>query len=160
MELAVRMLRDCLRTLEFEPLIVASGRGYHVWCRLVEPVENNRLYDFMLRAAVRALGAFQRQGYDHNTIKFSFYPDVRVHNIVSLRLFGSDHAKNKVFSHVFTPDGLLDEAASWNYFEDFLENKKVSATKFAAACEALADLENPAQSFRPQREEETRGRSR
>ena len=42
MELAVRMLRDCLRNLEFEPLIVASGRGYHVWCRLEQAADNKR----------------------------------------------------------------------------------------------------------------------
>jgi len=145
MELAVRMLRDCLRNLEFEPLIVASGRGYHVWCRLEQAADNNLLHGFMLRAAVQALMAFQGKGYDHNLIKFSFYPDLRVHDLVSLRLFGSDHARNKAFSRVFTPEGLLSEAASWNYFEDFMENKKVSATKFAAACEALGALETPAQ---------------
>jgi hypothetical protein len=138
MDLAVRSLRNGLRELGCEPLILASGRGFHVWGRLDQPVENGRLYRFMLQAAVRALLGFRERGYDHHKIKFNFYPDVRVHDVVSLRLFGSDHAKNRVFSHVFTPEGLLDESASWTYFEDFLRTKTMTAAAFAAASDTLA----------------------
>ena len=140
MNLALHTLRNCLQGLGCEPLIVASGRGYHVWCRLDEPVENSRLYGFMLRAAVQALMAFHGTAYDHQTIKFNFYPDVNVHNVVSLRLFGSDHAKNKVFSRVLTPDRLLGEAASWDYFGDFLRNKAIPPARFTAAFNALPAL--------------------
>jgi len=103
-------------------------------------VANDQLYGFMLRAAVRALLAFQGSGYDHKTIKFNFYPDVKVHDVVSLRLFGSDHAKNKVFSRVLTPGGLLGEAASWEFFEDFLRNRTIPRDTFTAACRALPPL--------------------
>jgi len=88
MDLAVRSLGACLRDLGCEPLVVASGRGYHVWCRVDAPVDNDRLYGFMLRCAVRALMAFHGSGYDHRQIKLNFYPDVKAHNVVSLRLFG------------------------------------------------------------------------
>jgi hypothetical protein len=139
MNLAVGALGRCLRDLGCEPLILASGRGFHVWCRLEAPAANDRLYGFMLHAAARALLAFHDSGYDHRQIKFNFYPDVKAHNVVSLRLFGSEHAKNKVFSHVLTPGGLLGEADSWKYFEDFLRNKTMSLSKFAAAAGALAE---------------------
>jgi hypothetical protein len=138
--LALRGLRDCLVDRGLMPLIVASGRGYHVWCRLNEPVDNNRLYQFMLRAAVHALLPFHGRGYDHKAVKFNFYPDIKAHNVVSLRLFGSDHAKNKVFSRVLTPDRLLGEAASWDYFGDFLRNKAIPSAKFTAAFNALPAL--------------------
>jgi hypothetical protein len=38
---------------------------------------------------------------------------------------------------VLTPKGLLDEAASWKYFEHFVSNETVSATKFRAAFDEL-----------------------
>ena len=82
--------------------------------------------------------AFHGSGYDHRQIKLNFYPDVKAHNVVSLRLFGSEHAKNKVFSHVLTSDGLLGEAASWEYFESFLRNKTISTARFAEASSAVA----------------------
>jgi hypothetical protein len=133
MSLALEALRECLLGLGCEPLIVASGRGYHVWLRLDEPVENSMLYNFMLRAAARALLPLLTGGYDHHAIKLSFYPDIKISDMVSLRLFGSEHAKNRVFSHVLTPDGLLDEAASWKYFEHFVRNKTTSMATFRSA---------------------------
>jgi hypothetical protein len=138
MELAVGGLESCLRDLGCGSLIVASGRGYHVWGRLEAPVLNDRLYGFMLRAAARALLGFQDRGYDYREIKFNFYPDVRATNVVSLRLFGSEHVRNKVFSHVFTSGGLLGEADSWAAFEDFIRNRTISLPGFAAADSSLA----------------------
>jgi hypothetical protein len=91
----------------------------------------------MVRTAARAVLALRIGGYDHQIIKFSFYPDIQVNDVVSLRLFGSEHAKNKVFSHVFTPEGLLDEADSWKYFEHFLRNKTTSAATFRSALHEL-----------------------
>jgi hypothetical protein len=136
MTLAVRALEAELKRLHCEPLTVASGRGYHVWCRLEAQVENTRLSSFMLNVAVRALMSFHQSGYDHQTVKFNFYPDPRIINTVSLRLFGSEHAKNKTFSHVLGPDGLLDERASWKMFEDFLTAKTITLREFHEA-EAL-----------------------
>lgn len=137
MGLAVRAFERVWRELGVTPLIVASGRGYHVWGRLDGPVANERLYEFMVRAAVRAMGAFHGTGYDHHTVKLNFYPDLRAHNVVSLRLFGSEHAKNKVFSNVWTPEGLLSEEESWAYFEDFVRSGAISPETLGAAIEAL-----------------------
>lgn len=137
MSLALEALSKCLLDLGCEPLIIASGRGYHVWLRLGEPVQNNLLYDFMVRAAARALLALQTSGYDYHAIKFSFYPDIKVNHGVSLRLFGTEHAKNKTFSHVFTPNGLLDEASSWKYFEHFVRDRATSTATFRSALDEL-----------------------
>lgn len=139
MNLALGALRKCLQDLACETLIIASGRGYHVWLRLDEPVENELLYSLMLRAAAHALLPLRTGGYDHHAIKFSFYPDIKVNDVVSLRLFGSEHARNKVFSRVLTPEGLLDEAASWKYFEHFVRNKTMSKAKFKAALDELLE---------------------
>jgi len=133
MELAVRLLRDILTGLGCEPLVVASGRGYHLWCRLAGRVENGKLYDLMLRAMARTLYGLHQEGLDHNKIKANFYPDPRIQNTVSLRLFGSEHTKNKVFSRVFTGDALLDEEASWSAFENHMNCKTMDERAFHAA---------------------------
>lgn len=138
MTLAVDALRSCLAAAGCEPLVVASGRGFHVWGRLDSPVPNARLHDFMLRAAARALLAVHEAGRDHRELKVNFYPDVRIANVVSLRLFGSIHAKTRVFSHVTARDGtLLDEAASWRAFEEFISRQTLSSTAFEAAHRSL-----------------------
>jgi hypothetical protein len=140
MELAVRVLAEKLRGLGCEPLVVASGRGYHLWGRLDGAVANERLYDFMLRSAVATAAELHRRGYDHHRVKFNFYPDPRTRDVVSLRLFGTRHAKNQVFSRILTPDGLLEEGASWEYFADYLKHKTIGVARFAAAGRSLLDL--------------------
>jgi hypothetical protein len=137
MELAIRSLRDLLGEAGCEPLVIASGRGYHAWCRLDARVSNERLYKLMVHVAARALERLQRTGHDPNKIKFNFYPDVRSYDIVSLRLFGSDHAKNKVFSRILTIDGLADEKRSWDCFEKYLASHTISVATFAKAHDAL-----------------------
>lgn len=137
MSLALETLRTCLVGFGCEPLIIASGRGYHVGLRLDELVDNTLLYSFMVQTAARALLPLRIGGYDHKTVKFSFYPDIQVNDVVSLRLFGSEHAKNKVFGYVVTSEGLLDEADSWKYFEHFLRNKTTSTATFRSALDEL-----------------------
>jgi len=137
MSSALDTLRTCLLGLGCEPLIVASGRGYHVWLRLDEPMENTLLYEFMIATAARALLPLLARGDNHRAVKFSFYPDINVIDAVSLRLFGTEHAKNKTFSHVFTPNGLLDEDDSWKYFEHFVRNKTTPAATIKSALDEL-----------------------
>jgi hypothetical protein len=137
MKLAMSLLRERLTALGCEPLVVASGRGYHLWCRLASAVENKRLHDFMLRLVAMALAGLHGKGLDYNNIKANFYPDPRIRNTVSLRLFGSDHARNKVFSRVLAQDVLLDEAASWDAFEHHLRHKTIAAGQFDAACKEV-----------------------
>lgn len=137
MELAIRSLRDLLREAACEPLVLASGRGYHAWCRLGARVGNERLYKLMVHVAARTLETLQGKGYDPRKVKFNFYPDVRSYDIVSLRLFGSDHAKNRVFSRILTVDGLVDEKRSWDYFEKYLTSNTISEATFTKAHDAL-----------------------
>ena len=133
MEVAVRELGGHLRGLGCDPLIVASGRGYHVWGRLEAAVANGPLHDFMLRCGAATAAGLHRRGHDHHQIKFNFYPDPRIHHVVSLRLFGSRHVKNKVFSRVLAPQGLLDKTASWEFFADYLKNRTIALARFQAA---------------------------
>jgi hypothetical protein len=137
MELAVRLLTEHLGRLGCQPLVIASGRGYHLWCRLEGAVENDRLYSFMIRSAAKVTAALHEKGHDYNRIKINLYPDRRIRDIVSLRLFGSDHAKNKVFSRILGQDGLLDEEASWVRFEDYLRNNTIPLERFEEAYEAM-----------------------
>ena len=137
MQLAVRLLREHLIRLGCEPLVIASGRGYHLWCRLAAAVENGKIHNFMLRSMAVTLAGLHAQGHDYNQIKANFYPEPRVRNAVSLRLFGSDHARNRIFSCVLGQDGLLDEAASWNAFEDHLGHKTIAEEDFHKACAAM-----------------------
>ena len=136
-KLAVGLLREHLTQLGCEPLIIASGRGYHLWCRLTVPIENQKLHQFMLRVTAMTLAGLHQKGCDYNQIKVNFYPDPRIRSQVSLRLFGSEHARNQVFSRVYTPEGLLDEDASWDAFEDHLLHKTISEDRFQQAYEVL-----------------------
>jgi len=140
MEFAVRRLGEVLRDAGCDPLVVASGRGYHVWGRLEAPVANDRLYDLMLRAGVATAGALHRAGHDHHRVKFNFYPDPRTHHVVSLRLFGSRHARTREFSRILAAGTLLDEAASWEYFAAYLRDQTISLARFEGARASLAAL--------------------
>lgn len=132
-QLAVRALVERLNAIGCNPLVTASGRGYHVWCRLEVPIANERLYSLMLHTAAGALLTLHLQGFDTNNMKFNLYPDVRIQDRVSLRLFGSEHAKNHVFSCILNGETLLDEEASWAYFQHHVENKTVTAEVFDKA---------------------------
>jgi hypothetical protein len=133
MTLAVELLREILTEAGCEPLVIASGRGYHLWCRLAGAMENERLYQFMVRSMAKALLGLHKKGLDHNKIKANFYPDPRARNVVSLRLFGSVHVKNKVFSRVLTRGGLLEEEESWKAFEEYLSGKTIGLEGFERA---------------------------
>ncbi len=135
-QLAVRALVRRLEALDCKPLAIASGRGYHVWGRLEAPVANERLYPFLLQVAADSLMAVQQRGFDTDNVKVNLYPDVRIQDLVSLRLFGSEHAKNHVFSCILDGETLLNEEASWAYFEDHLVNKTVSRNSFDTAYRA------------------------
>jgi hypothetical protein len=126
MEIAVRELVNVLSQWGCEPLVINSGRGFHAWCRVEEAVPNGKLYEIMLRAMARAFLAVHKQGFDHQQVKANFYPDPRSKDVVSLRVFGSDHARSRLFSRVLTSAGLLDEEESWRAFEEHLRGKTIA----------------------------------
>jgi hypothetical protein len=98
---------------------------------------NGRLHEFMSQAAAATMVAVHGAGGDYRRIKINVYPDRRIRDLVSLRLFGSEHAKNNVFSRVLTPDRLLDEDGSWAAFEDHLKRKTIPVDRFNAAYDTV-----------------------
>ena len=137
MELAVTVLRDILKDAGCPPLIVASGKGFHLWCRLAATVGNDQLYNFMLRAMAKTLYALHQKAMDHSRINARFYPDPKVQDKISLRLFGSVHPNTGAFSRVLAHDGLLDEEASWSAFEEHPRLNTIGEETFANACKAM-----------------------
>jgi hypothetical protein len=149
-ELATRTLVAKLEELQCPPLVIASGRGYHVWCRLQAAVANPQLYRFMIHLGAAVLLAVRQHGLDPNRVKLNLYPDIRIQDLVSLRLFGSEHARNRVFSRVRAGNTLLDEAGSWAHFEEHLAHRTIASHVFAEACRAVAgERESGARSDRP-----------
>jgi len=140
MKMAASLLRERLMAVGCEPLVISSGRGSHLWCRLEAPVDNAQLYHFMLRAMVLTMAELHQNGCDYNKIKANFYPDPRNRDTVSLRLFGSDHARTKLFSRVSTQDGLLDEEASWSAFEFYMKSKTITTERFHEAYNQMLDI--------------------
>ena len=45
--------------------------------------------------------------------------------------------KNKVFSRILTPQGLLDETASWEFFADYVKNRTIALARFQSAHDSL-----------------------
>lgn len=133
MKPTVTFLKQHLQEYAIEPLVIESGRGYHLWCRLDQAVDNQQLFDFLLRISAKAMASLSEHGYDYNRIKFNIYPNPKTINIASLRLFGSEHIKNKIFSYVHIQDRVLDEIASWEYFSQYLDCKTISQQQFLAA---------------------------
>jgi hypothetical protein len=136
-ELAKSSLVAGLEALDCKPLVIASGRGYHIWCRLQAAIPNQRLYQFMIHTGAAALLAVQEQGLDQHKVKLNLYPDVRIQDLVSLRLFGSEHAKNHVFSRILDGTTLLDERGSWAYFERHLALRTIALATFDKAYDAV-----------------------
>lgn len=45
--------------------------------------------------------------------------------------------KNEVFSRVLTPQGLLDDSASWEFFADYLKHRTIALGRFQVAHSSL-----------------------
>jgi hypothetical protein len=133
MKPAVALLRRHLREYSIEPLVVESGRGYHLWCRLDQAADNRRLFEFLLRIAAKTMASLKEDGHDYNRIKFNMYPNPQIVRIASLRLFGSEHIKNKIFSHVHLDDRILNERDSWDYFSRYLSEETITYKHFLEA---------------------------
>jgi hypothetical protein len=133
MKPTVIYLKEQLQEYAIEPLVIESGRGYHLWCRLDQAVDNQLLFDFLLRISARTMLSLSNHGYDYNRIKFNIYPNPKTINIASLRLFGSEHIKKKVFSYVHLHNRVLDETASWEYFTQYLTCQTIGKHQFLAA---------------------------
>lgn len=129
----VQALQGFLEAHGCPPLVLASGRGYHLWCRLEASVPNERLHTFMIRMAAKTAARLQAEGLDHARLKMNLYPDRRARDVVSLRLFGSRHMKTGAFSRVLTQGVLLDEEPSWERFERHLREPACPLAAFGDA---------------------------
>ena len=136
------MLERILNDVGIEPLIYISGRGYHIWTRCNEPIENKKLFDFMKMTSCLARYMLKKNNVTENKVDIALYP-TNTTNTNSLRLFGSEHIKNKVFSRVCTKDrGVLNEYDSWVYFEEYMHNKTITKEQFEKAYKIITDTFN------------------
>lgn len=148
LKIVARFLLQNLKRLQIEPLILKSGHGYHFWCRLAAAEENGRLQAFM--KAMSDVAAFQAAagGVNISNLQCICYPRY-IPNDISIRLFGCYHTVTGYFNSVVTKigenDELLDDEASWRYFEDYIENCTISNELFGRALNAamrLAEIVN------------------
>ncbi|SDF41855.1 hypothetical protein [Sporolituus thermophilus] len=103
------------------PLMVESGRGYHIWVRLNERQDNEKIYSFSRRIASSVTYILQNQGIDMEKVFITIYPTPGYTQGYSLRLFGSRHVRTGEFSHVVLPGiGMLNENESWRYFGEYV----------------------------------------
>ncbi|MEG6584189.1 hypothetical protein [Dendrosporobacter sp. 1207_IL3150] len=139
MRTAVQVIRKYLNEVGIEPLIINSGRGYHIHTRLDKPVSNEKIQKFMISVTARTQVTIKDLGMDVAKVIFNNYPgkDTR---IGSLRLFGSDHIKNQVFSHVCTKQGVLNERDSWIYFADYINKHTITEEQLDKAIIDIEDI--------------------
>jgi hypothetical protein len=123
LQTAVKLIRNYLREFKLGPIVYASGRGYHIVVKLTEPVDNTIIIKLMKYIWLRTLVTMYRNGLDKNRISISMYPNrQKEEQTNSLRWFGSKHMKTNQFSNIVLPDGTLDEQASWQYFESYMNS--------------------------------------
>lgn len=134
LDLAVLYLRQHFGEYGMEPLVLKSGRGYHLWCRLQAPAANAALYGFMVRIVAKTMASLHMSGHDYHAVKFNMGPNPRVIDTVSLRAFGSIHARTGMFSQVVTEGETLGEQASWACLARYVGEKEISSQQFANAC--------------------------
>jgi hypothetical protein len=131
-----KILSAILLKFGVRPFIICSGHGYHFWCRLSVPVENQRLRVFM--QSVLTLSKFQMtaERLDLSRLQCICYPRVNTHD-VSIRLFGSKHTVTGRFCGVVkNPRGewaACGEEESWHCFEEFINCTPVTEQQFERA---------------------------
>lgn len=137
------IIRLCLREAGIEPLVYVSGRGYHIWVRIAEPIDNEKIYLFMLGIYYKAMRILNFNEVSTNKVNVYLYPSRKYNKLTSLRLFGSKHIKKGAFTYVGTEDTLLNIAESWAYFEDYMKNKTITKEQFEKACNLLIVPKSP-----------------
>ncbi|SDF86176.1 hypothetical protein [Sporolituus thermophilus] len=103
------------------PLMVESGRGYHIWVKLGEKQNNEKIYSFSRRIVGFVMDCLKDQNIDTEKVFITLYPTPGYTQGYSLRLFGSKHIRTGEFSRVVLPGiGILDENESWRYFGEYV----------------------------------------
>jgi len=128
LQTAVQLISKYLQEFKIRPLVYTSGRGYHIVVKLVEPLDNQIITKLMKYIWLKTFVTMYRNGLDRNKLSISMYPNRhKEEQISSLRWFGSKHMKINEFSHVITAEKTLDEPASWEYFEWYLNSSDNTA---------------------------------
>jgi len=139
-KVATLLLMQNLIKLDIYPLIIKSGRGYHMWCKIDEKIENTKLTSFMTKLKQVSIFKTKRDGFDTENVNCTQYPRANI-NDISLRIFGSSHIDTGMFSSVVTEininDKLLDISESWNYFEWYINNRTITKACFDNAYENI-----------------------
>lgn len=134
MQSTVIILRDYLRSLGMEPLIIQTGKGFHCWLRFSEPIPNRELDNFMLMAKVMTRITMKSINVDHNKVNFCRYPDNNETQSFSLRLAGSRHIRTKEFCSIIHGNGtdllVLAEEHFWQCLADHMERHTISIEHF------------------------------
>ena len=129
---------DLLNFTGIEPLVYLSGRGYHIWVRVDEPIDNELIADFMEEIRIWTKIIQKERDVDSTKVHISRYPNDNEQQTHSLRLFGSKHVKNQEFSCIRTKDGrVLDELYSWRYFNKYILDGTITKDQFMLAYDRI-----------------------
>jgi len=134
------ILTGILVTLGIKPLVVVSGRGYHIWVKLEQPIDNDRIGLFMFTVCKRITWFLEQNSLKSDSVDIGRYPHGEEKQRNSLRLFGSRHVDTLQFSNVvdygYYKDAnegwyeILNEKKSWEYFERYLMKGQISVETF------------------------------
>lgn len=134
---AARFIADTLIRLHAEPLVLKSGHGYHFWCRLEKPRDNDEIIAFLQNVLDVAVFRAAADKNDVESLQCILYPRHNADDI-SIRLFGTHHSVSgkfiSVVTEIDTEDTTLGEEDSWAYFEDYLKNKTIPDELFNYCC--------------------------
>ncbi|MDQ7092012.1 hypothetical protein REC12_00185 [Desulfosporosinus sp. PR] len=131
-----------LQKFNIVPLVIKSGHGYHLWCRLSSAVKNETLRQFTAALKNLILLEMFKLGASPEYINCTTYPRLCSDDI-SIRLFGGIHSKTGQFSWIVTAidseDTILSVDDSWAMFEWYISNCLVSIGDFNKALKVIAN---------------------
>lgn len=129
-----------LSQLDLSPLLIYSGRGYHLWCTFNRDIANEDLVRFLQN--IKSIIAYEVKirGGNPENVNLTCYPGIDTGKN-SLRLFGSNHVKTGRFSSIVTQiavdDVMLNANDSWNYFTNYINTKVTLTNTFDKAAAQL-----------------------
>jgi len=142
MQTTLWKLKMNLEALEIRPLIVQSGRGFHVWCRISAMIPNEELSHFMCSMVLRVQDFVKFSKLDNTKVNIGMYPNRNNEQQTnSLRLIGSTHVRTKAFSRIICGDDLhlLPDADFWKYLESHMYWNTVTPQQFRKSAKEQKD---------------------
>ena len=124
-----------------EPMMLKSGRGWHLWCRLTQRVPNAIIADYMIQIILITTLWLKFEGYDEKKVNISRYPMYPEKQSNSLRFPMSYHVRTKEFSNVSHPiRGELSEEESWDFLKEHMETKSLTVEEFKQSLGVVKDM--------------------